>query len=195
MGRAADRVLGGWELSTITTWYSGLPFTPSYSECEADLRSEVAVETPCRPNLVGPVSISGNRSQYFTTTNGNSLTTPTDGTTTKPEICGLDLTTGQPEAGAAIGPWQRPGCGQLGTASRNSLRGPQWFDSDFSLIKEIPINDRVAMRLRVDAFNLFNKVNLGLPNPVVDSSQGGTITGVAPGAVQRQFQFSAKVMF
>jgi hypothetical protein len=191
MGRAADSILGGWSLTTITTWYSGLPFSPEYrgGDCVTDLRSESFADPPCIANRVGPVTILGNRSQYFTTTSGAALTTANG------YLCGIDAN-GNPAPGPSIGPWQRPGCGQIGNAGRNSLRGPDFFDGDFSLIKEISVTDRVALRLRADAFNLFNKVNLGMPNPVVDAAtQAGAITASAPGAVQRQFEFSAKVIF
>jgi len=39
-------------------------------------------------------------------------------------------------------------------------------------------------------------VNLGLPNSVVDApTQAGAITNIAPGAIQRQFEFSARLQF
>jgi hypothetical protein len=64
-----------------------------------------------------------------------------------------------------------------------------------SVMKEIAFTERVSLRLRADAFNTFNNVNLGLPYPVVDSPQGGTISSLAPDAFQREFQFSAKIQF
>jgi hypothetical protein len=192
VGSAGNKVVGGWSLNAITSWYSGLPFSPTYTEgnkeCNSDLQTDAGATPPCRPNLVAHVSITGNRSDYFTTTQGQSLqaySTP----------CGLD-TSGNPVPGPAIGPWQRPGCGQIGNAGRNSLRGPQFFQSDLALMKEIPITDRVALRFRADAFNVFNKVNPGLPNSVVDDPiQAGAITTAAPGAIQREFEFSARLQF
>ncbi len=35
-GAALDAILGGWQLNTVYTWQSGLPFTPSYRDCNAD---------------------------------------------------------------------------------------------------------------------------------------------------------------
>jgi hypothetical protein len=194
IGTGADRVLGGWSLNAVTVWYSGLPFSPTYrgGECNNDLSTTAALTTaPCRPNLVSPVSITGNRSQYFTTTAGKALVAA--GATGA--LCGLDAS-GNPLAGQPIVPWQRPGCGQIGNAGRNSLRGPQFFQSDIALMKEIQITERVSLRFRADAFNVFNKVNLGLPNTTVDAPiQAGAITTIAVGAIQRQFEFSARVQF
>ena len=195
MGRVADKILGGWSLNGITTWYSGLPFTPTYAECTTDLKVSAPSLPLCIANKVGPVFTGGPRSQYFTTTGGASLIAFNQATPTS-NICGADAN-GNPQPGAPIGPWQRPGCGQIGNAGRNSLRGPQWFDSDASLVKLIPITERVAVRFRADAFNVFNKVNLGQPDSTVDdvSHPAGAITSLASGAIQRQFQFSASVQF
>lgn len=186
----ADKVLGGWSLNAITSWYGGLPFSPTYKEsnCNADLGSDALSTPPCRPNIVGPVSVTGNRNQYFTTTNGTILLA-------SGSPCGLD-SSGFPEPGPKTGSWQRPGCGQIGNAGRNSIRGPQFFQSDVALTKEIPITERVNLRFRADAFNVINKVNLGLPNPQVNAPQGaGAITSIAPGAIQRQWEFSARLQF
>jgi Carboxypeptidase regulatory-like domain/TonB dependent receptor len=195
MGRVADKILGGWSLNGITTWYSGLPFTPTYAECSTDLKVDSPSLPLCIANKVGSVTTGGSRSQFFTTTSGASLIAFNQ-TTAGASICGADGN-GNPQPGAPIGPWQRPGCGQIGNAGRNSLRGPQWFDSDASLVKQIPITERVAVRFRADAFNIFNKVNLGIPDATVDdvSHPAGAITTLATGAIQRQFQFSASVQF
>jgi len=53
----------------------------------------------------------------------------------------------------------------------------------------------VSLRFRVDAFNVFNSVNLANPQTTVDSSSGGQITSLAPDAFQRQLQFSLRVRF
>jgi hypothetical protein len=192
--KAADRIIGGWSLSAFNTWYSGLPYTPRYGECGTDLSvgdvfTGGGVAEPCRPNVVGHVSSTGNRSQYFTTTGGTALAAFGGNA-----VCGLDPS-GNPQPGSAIGPWQRPGCGQIGNAGRNSLRGPGFFQSDIAVMKEIPIKERVRLRLRVDAFNVFNRSNLGLPNPTVDNAGGGQITSLDPAAIQRQFEFSAMIHF
>lgn len=192
-----DRLVGGWSLAAITSWSSGLPFTPSYraGECASDIGSNDA--NSCRPNLVGPVHITGSRNQYFTTTGGMNLAAACDPTSGCPAYeQGFNTLTGATISGATIGPWQRPGAGQIGNAGRNSLRGPGFFQSDLAVAKNIPISERVAVQFRADGFNLFNRVNLANPNPVVDASTGaGQITSLASGAIQRQMQFSLRVNF
>jgi hypothetical protein len=193
IGPAADRFVGGWTLTAITFWRSGLPFTPSYSNCGADVDST----SPCRPNRVGLVTAGGGRDQYFLTTNGNELqgqdcVIAKDGTPTK--FCGVDPN-GNPVPGSPIGPWQRPAIGHIGNVGFDSLRGPRFFQSDIGVAKTVAMTERASLGFRADAFNVFNRVNLGNPNPCVDCSGGGSISGLAPGAVQREFQFSVRIQF
>src|SRR6266404_1561509 len=56
VGRAADLLIGGWELNGTTNFSSGLPFTPSLKSCHAS--SDTG---PCRPDKVGSIK-DGTRS-------------------------------------------------------------------------------------------------------------------------------------
>ena len=197
IGPVANRFVGGWTVNAITIWRSGLPFTPSYSPGNCGNETDTGGD-PCQPNRVASVHISGNRAQYFTTTGGQTLPADTsnpDYCAATSKFCGLDPATGQPVPGPAIGPWQRPGAGQIGNVGRDSFTGPGFFQSDIGLAKVIPISERTDLRFRADAFNAFNRVNLGQPNPCVDCSGGGSITALAPGAVQRTLQFSLRIEF
>jgi len=102
---------------------------------------------------------------------------------------------GAPIPGQTIGPWQRPGAGQFGNVGRNLLRGPAFFQSDLAVAKNFSLTERVALQFRADAFNVFNKLNLGLPNTAVDSPTGGEITSTGIGAIPRLMQFSLRVSF
>jgi len=95
-----------------------------------------------------------------------------------------------------VGPWQEPAPGTFGNAGRNSLRGPGFFQTDLAISKDIALTERISMRFRADVFNVFNKVNLGNPNSCVDCvPYAATIRQLAPGAFQRQWQFSLKLQF
>jgi len=205
-GPVLNRLVGEWSLAAVTAAYSGLPFTPTYSSCAVDIGSPsiffgsaFSPYSPCRPNIVGPVHITGRRQQYFTTTGGQLL----QATCLPSANCffpgkddeGFDPSTGVPLPGQTIGPWQRPGAGQIGNAGRNPLRGPGFFQVDLAVAKRIPITERVAAQFRADAFNVFNTVNLGNPNPSVDGPTGGQIFSLANGATQRQLQFSLRIEF
>jgi hypothetical protein len=170
-------LIGGWQVNQITTLSSGLPFSPSYSDCGADRDTG-----PCRPNLVGDVSADGDRNGWFTTTGGQKLG----------RASGAQQFT---SPGQTIGPWQRPMPGTFGNAGRNSLRGPSYFNTDFSLIKSLNFKENFRGQFRAEIFNFFNKVNLGQPDGCVDCGSGGKITGLAAGSTMRQMQFSVRLEF
>jgi hypothetical protein len=77
--------------------------------------------------------------------------------------------------------WFNPACftqapvGELGTASRTPLSGPDFVNTDFSLIKRFNITERVGADFRAEFFNLFNHAQFGLPNADLAS---GTVSGV-----------------
>jgi hypothetical protein len=164
-----DRLVGGWQLNTVTRVTSGPPFSPTYKDCGADRDTG-----PCRPNLVGSVDILGDRDKWFTTAGVLEL---------------ANLQT--------AGPWQRPAKGTFGSAGRNSIFGPSFFNTDMSLFKNILITERVRTQFRVEAFNVFNHVQLGTPNNCIDCNlaQDGRITSLLSGASMRQLQFGLRVQF
>jgi len=191
IGPVADRFLGGWTISAITIWRSGVPFTPSYAQgaCAADTDPG----DPCRPNQVAPVHIFGNREQYFSTTGGQAL--PSGGNcSVNGKFCGVD-NMGNPAPGQAVGSWKRPGAGQIGNVGRDSFTGPGFFQSDVAVAKTVAMTESANLGFRADVFNVFNRVNLGNPNPCVDCNGGGSITSLVPGAKQRSFQFSVRIQF
>ena len=52
--------------------------------------------------------------------------------------------------------------GELGTASRAPVNGPDFVNTDFSLIKQFRVTERVGLNFRAEFFNVFNHVQLGL---------------------------------
>ena len=47
-----------------------------------------------------------------------------------------------------------------GTLRRNQIYGPGFSDVDLSVLKNIPITERVRAQFRLEMFNLFNRINL-----------------------------------
>jgi len=178
-GPLLNRVVGGWAINTISYAYSGLPFTPTYMSGECAMDADTG---PCRPNLAGPVQITGKRSGYFSAVPAN---------------CNFSQGQGFGTTGPVCGPWQRPMRGAFGTAGRNSLRGPSFFDTDLALLKNVALSERAQLQFRTEVSNLFNRVNLGLPNPCVDCGAGtsGVISLLANNANMRQFRFALRLQF
>lgn len=72
------------------------------------------------------------------------------------------------------------------------LRSPNVQSFDFSLFKNVPFGERRSIQLRAEAFNVFNRNNLGLPNTDFTSANFGRIlTALDP----RRIQFGAKFYF
>src|SRR5258708_24282824 len=136
VGRAANLLIGGWQISNTSNWSGGLPFTPSLNHC-----GEISDAGPCRPDLLPGQSIStglrrdssGNLTWFTPVSSGldqsPTIISPTD-------ITGLDTCL---LARPTAGPVAFPACGRIGNAKRNSLRGPHAFFSDMSLAKNFPI--------------------------------------------------------
>ncbi len=75
----------------------------------------------------------------------------------------------------------QPGQYQVGNAARNILRGPSFFDADWSLARDFRLGETTRIQLQWQLLNTFNHVNLGGPDTTADSSTAGQITGIAQG--------------
>jgi hypothetical protein len=84
-----------------------------------------------------------------------------------------------------------PDWGQLG---RNIIRGPKQIDTDFSIMKSIPVTESQGVEFRAEFFNLFNNVNFANPvNIIYPSSNFGSIVTTTTGP--RVIQFALKYTF
>jgi hypothetical protein len=84
--------------------------------------------------------------------------------------------------------------GTFGSAGRNTLRGPRFFNTDFGMVKGTSIHERMKLQFRAEFFNLFNNVNFMLPNANISSAQVGQITSVIADS-ERIIQFGLKLVF
>jgi hypothetical protein len=81
----------------------------------------------------------------------------------------------------------------FGNAGRGTLRGPAFYDTDFSVFKNFKLKERGQLQLRGEIFNLFNTPQFALPNNLVDTSNAGQITSTLHES--RQIQVSANISF
>jgi hypothetical protein len=181
--RAADLALGGWQVSGIWVWESGLPFTPSYQDCGKDEDTG-----PCRPNLTGNASLSNQTAAAW-------FATATAGTSGTGCLTTSTATTELNANGCTRGPWTRPQAGTFGNVARDSFFGPHLFNADASLSKTFRVTERIGIQFRAELFNAFNHVNMGQPNGVVDSPTAGQITALAALSQMRRWQFGLRVAF
>jgi hypothetical protein len=68
-----------------------------------------------------------------------------------------------------------PQAGRPGNIRRNSVIGPNLFDQDFALMKDLALRETMRAQFRVEAFNLFNHTNFELPEARLDQSSVGKI--------------------
>ena len=85
-----------------------------------------------------------------------------------------------------------PPRGTFGNAGRNVVDGPGFAVVNASLIKTTQVTERLGVQFRVEAFNLFNRVNYDQPDNYVGSPSFGSI--LSAGA-PRRLQLGLKLLF
>ena len=120
-------------------------------------------------------------------------------TVQKPDLVGPITYLGKADAWFDVTAFALPPPGYYGNAGRNLLRGPGLTLADLIVLKDVAVG-RGTMQFRIEAFNVFNWVNLGLPDASVMFNTDGTyragtarITTTATPA--RQVQLGVKVLF
>jgi len=186
----AGHVLGGWRMNTIISIHGGFPWTPY---CQ-----NTASEVPCDWNLDG---VSNDRPNAPAI--GNHAANVSNAAF-EPDHPNLNLLAGQFYCGAG-GEAIVPGCtppnttpgfvpfdGNLG---RNTFRGPNFREVDFSLFKDIKLGERATMQFRGEGFNIFNRTNLQQPSNQLNSNIGLFGISQAVEGFPRQIQFGLKLLF
>ena len=64
---------------------------------------------------------------------------------------------------------------------------------DFALFKTTPITERVGLQFRTEVFNLFNRVQFGVPNLAVGNPSFGVINSQANNP--RLIQFALRLLY
>jgi len=198
-GRAEDLVIGGWQITGTTNWSGGLPWTPGFVNC-----GQVNDIGACRPDVNGAFHLGAG--SFNPATHQVPFFTPIP--TLEYPVAELTVGTDTCTLARPSGPgWSMPGCGQLGNAGVNSLRGPRSFQADAAAMKNFTITERVKAQFRADFFNVFNHPVLGyLQNQEgtganIDQAGAGNITDIeadaTPGSTtgMRQIEFALKFIF
>jgi Carboxypeptidase regulatory-like domain/TonB dependent receptor-like, beta-barrel len=69
----------------------------------------------------------------------------------------------------------------LGDAPRNALRGPGFFQWDFSVMKNFPVTEKLKLQFRADLFNILNHPNFAGPDAGICTAVAVPITTPGPG--------------
>jgi hypothetical protein len=87
----------------------------------------------------------------------------------------------------------QPAAGAFGNSPRNSIKGPGFWKVDLALSRLVSLAATRNIELRLEAFNLFNTFNWGLPNNNFASGTFGRITSLT--GDPRIMQFGIKYGF
>jgi hypothetical protein len=135
--KAANAVVGGWQLNTITSWQTGV----HRSVVSTNLTGISYVTQRADANGLNPYSNFGSISpqQGFGSNNTN-------------------LYWFNPTAFSATLPLK------FGTSGRDIITAPSWWNTDLSAFKNFSLTERVGLQFRAEAFNAFNAVKFFPPD-------------------------------
>lgn len=151
------RLTGGYTASGIVALQSGNPFSVAITNAYSATAANPAL--PASPTNLAFTPNSGDYNadgRNFDFPNVSSYTQKTDRssyiTGIFPQCSGGNFNN--------CGPFSQPAMGQEGNEKSNGFRNPGFAQTDLTIEKITKIRESVDFRLRVDAFNAFNRVNL-----------------------------------
>jgi hypothetical protein len=146
--KSVKAVLGGWQLSGLTLFETGIPFT---------------VVNNGSPTGVGTLDNAG-------VANGV-------GSGSYPDLSGISARSSRPSGGnnsGSFGPlllnpaaFVAPRGLTFGTAGRNVLNNPRRWNWDAALEKNVPVLEHAHVEFRVEGFNLFNHTQFRIYDPTL----------------------------
>lgn len=160
-----NTIIGGWQVSGIYTYRSGLPFSTTTGAFPIgfNFNSPAAFNNGAASSLRERIHDSGSTIQFF----------------------------GDPTT--ALAALRYPQHGEIG--NRNVIRSSGFWNLDTALMKTIkmPWSERHELRVIWQSFNAFNHNSFGLPNANIASPTFGLITGSA--STPRDMQFALRYQF
>lgn len=164
MNRAADFVLGGWQISGIWTLHNGYQIGGAPTVSAANCNS--SAQNLCRPDLLRDPLLGG-----------NGLVTPR-----------WDRDAFDWPLNTAKHPAQAP---RFGSASMNVLRGNAVNTADMGIFKSFLMKERYRFEFRTEMFNALNHTNFANPIAAVENANFGRTfsTSIGPRSIQFALKF------
>ena len=166
--RMARGVLGNWSLGVFHTIQSGAPLNIT-------MGTDVALDGTGQQNLQRAQLVPGVTYQDVERDH-----------TSRADFVNQFFNT------AAFVPVAQLPRGIYGNSGRNIISGPALNSTDFTLMKDIPVREKLRAQLRGEFFNAFNQVNFNAPTTLVSSGSFGRITSAGDGRV---VQLALKVLW
>ncbi len=173
-----DRIAGGWEIGSLGILTSGRALSVSSGIYTGPNNTDFG---PLASNIGSVANFSG-----------------TDRSIGSAQRVGNGVRYFTPEQVALFAV---PPAGVIGSAGRNTFRGPGFFSTDMSLIKRFRVfGERTFVTFRAEAYNLLNTVNfdppaLNLQTPQTFGVIQATPTGAANQSGARILQFALRLDF
>jgi len=155
-----NAILGGWQISPLINYLTGLPFTVN---CPGALNAVGSSQT-C--DLVAPFHVLNNKPNR----NGICALSDLSCRYFDPSSFAAPLITGNANA-------------HLGNTNRNEFRGPGYFGMNLSLARQIKLTERFSLQLRADAINFTNTPHFANPasnNCPADATKGAVCNTGTP---------------
>lgn len=166
--RLLDEVIGGWQVSGIVTWRTGLAIPAIGGNSTLSLAADNGVFFTGTQGAVA----SG---IHTDTANNNQIQFFAD---PKAALKAFSFVSG------------------LTVGSRDTLRGPSFTNTDLAVVKNFPLfGEKYKLQFRAEAFNAFNHANFGLPDTGITSPTFGVITTLAGQEPARVMQFALRFDF
>lgn len=162
LGTLGRFVLGGWQLSGVTLFETGIPF----SVVSASSPNGVGVND--NAGVANGVGISAYPDRIGDP-HGRRPTVPPNNANFGPLLL-------NPGAFAA------PRGLTFGNAGRNSLNNPSRWNFDTALLKHFKVKERATVEFRAEAFNVFNHTQFRIYDPTMGNQPNNTVSCYAPTA-------------
>jgi hypothetical protein len=172
----ASGVVNHWEISPLVHATDGNPFTVT-----SGIDNSLIDVNNDRPNVANASAIySGAKIKSGASTNAQYLNL------------------------ASAGAFTQNPAGTFGNSGRFAYRGPKFFQADAALTRSFPLNEKLAMNFRFEAFNLLNHPNFAAPgsssgylasSTALNSKTFGQVTSTTQGYGARIFQGAVKITF
>jgi hypothetical protein len=173
----ASAIFGGFQVSGVVSWMSGLPFyviQGSAPNLLAGGSGQVPRQLNPTINITEGIGTVAQR--------GASAGTWFDNT-----VLGVNCTANcawAPETGA-----------RFGSVGRNSLRGPGFFETDLSIYRTFSLAESVKLQFRAEALNATNHANFANPQADINNATFGFITSTYGPNQSRQWRFGMRLSF
>ena len=160
--RMQKMLVGGWQLSGIWQYGSGLPQSANVGFSQSN---DGDGNTPDRPNL-----------------NPGFSNSPTTGVTAGCAGVKAGQQLGTPSLWFDPCAFSLPATNTFGNLGRDTINGPRFNQVNFTVAKAFAFTERIKLQFRAEFFNIFNHPAFGLANLQLFNqvgTTGGTLSGSA----------------